>query len=144
MSDSSASDRTVSTPSSTAGEREYDICKKCGVYGRVVTHGCPPEWEVRREDEGWDDWNPVHGLSEEDAAVEWCDRHDCENEYSILQNGEAVLFVRRLGDTGNGVKVEISAESRAHYTAYAQDEAPAVTPQDQTGGIVADETKGAS
>lgn len=124
--DKSASDQTSHGPEITAGERAFERCKSCGAYDWVKSHRCPPTWQVRRKDDEWDDWEPAFGLSAEDAAINWCEKHDCENEYIILQSGEEVLFVRKEGDDGDGVRVEILAESRPHYSAYAEDEAPAV------------------
>jgi hypothetical protein len=61
------------------------------------------------------DWQDVYANDAETAAEVFAERSDCEGDYTIIRNGEAVIWVR---DVENKVTVfEIEAESVPHYTA---------------------------
>jgi hypothetical protein len=100
----------------------YDRCKKCGGWGWIDSHTCPPIWEARVHETKWEEhWHEVYARDAEDAAEKFAERSDCEGDYTIIQTGCAEIEVRKLGETET-VIVDISAETVPQYRGEVRNE----------------------
>lgn len=106
-----------------------NFCPKCqGYLWKHGVHHCPPCFECRFDDQWKEDrdWREVYAADPEAAAEKFAGDYDCENEYSILQEGdrcERIIEVRL--DGGAPTRWNISAENVPHYYASEADEAAA-------------------
>lgn len=98
----------------------FGRCPKCGDYGDLHFHKCPPFFEVQRIDENpanaeWE--TRVYAHDEEEAAEKWAEDDDNNSaEYSIAQGTPEKVRVRRLGETAFRV-FEVSGEYIPSYSA---------------------------
>lgn len=71
-----------------------------------------------RETKSNSDWRDVYAGDAEHAAAKFADRHDCENEYWILQQGDRCEAVIEVRDPNSQItRWRIRAESVPHYYA---------------------------
>lgn len=101
-------------------------CKTCGGYvSSYSTHQCPPRFQCRfdEKDKSERDWVPIFAANPEVAAEKFADRYDCENEYSILQQGDNCERIIEVRDPSDEItRWNIRAESVPHYYAEAAEE----------------------
>lgn len=98
------------------------FCKICEgyIWTPGSPHVCPPAFECRldEKDKRDRDWCMVYAADAESAAEKFADRHDCENEYLILQQGDRGATVVEVRSSHGLVTLwKIRAESLAHYYA---------------------------
>jgi len=113
---------------------DYERCKTCGEYGwtgasaaRFGGHICPPTWEARIHETKYEnEWTEIHARDAEEAASKFCQQHDSNGDYDIIQSGEAEIEVRKWGEDKIAL-IDISAESVPTY--YAHRRAAPVEPE---------------
>lgn len=96
-------------------------CKTCGGYlSTYPKHVCPPKFECRfdEKDKTDRDWCEVYAIDAESAAEKFADKHDCENEYRILELADRCEEVIEVKDATGAITLwNIRAESIPHYYA---------------------------
>jgi hypothetical protein len=95
---------------------KWDYCPTCKKFDELVRHKCDPTWEARLEGGGDDEWITVYAMDNEDAAEEFCEKYDRDDEYSIINHGSAVVEVRKR-EGEEVVKFDVEAETVPQYSA---------------------------
>lgn len=109
------------------GFQRCPTCQKYGWFGQEFgrEHQCAPIWEARMYGSKWkEDWVEVRAHDAEGAAREFCERYDCEGDYTIIQRGSAEIEVRKPGEDAVTI-FDVSAESVPTY--YAHERQPVST-----------------
>ncbi|MCK1503905.1 hypothetical protein [Bradyrhizobium sp. 18] len=99
-------------------------CQKWGWFGVKFgrEHQCAPIWEARMHETKWnEDWTEVRAHDAEEAAREFCERYDCDGEYTIIQRGAAEIEVRKPGEDRITI-FDVFAESVPTYYAHERKE----------------------
>lgn len=97
---------------------DFQRCSICGKYDWLAKHKCAPVWEARIHEAKWEeDWTEVHASDAEEAAETFCEQHDCDGEYNIVQSGSAEVEVRKQGEDAVTL-FDITAETIPQYSAY--------------------------
>lgn len=96
--------------------KELVKCPRCEDFGwgdcRCILFQCAVPWQDKVSERSWQD---VYAKEASDAAESFAERTDCEGDYTIIRNGEGVIWVR---DPENKVTVfDIQAETEPTYTA---------------------------
>jgi DNA topoisomerase VI subunit B len=93
--------------------KECPRCKHFRLYDcRCILFQCAQPWKGKVQEV---DWNNVYAIDAETAAEEYAENSDCENDYTIIRNGEAEIWVR---DPENNIVVfDITSESVPQYSA---------------------------
>lgn len=102
------------------GFQRCPTCQKFGWFGEKFgrEHQCAPIWEARLHETKWtEDWIEVRAQDAEEAAREFCERYDCEGEYSIIRRGSAEVEIRKPGEDTITI-FDVSAESVPTYYAH--------------------------
>jgi len=89
----------------------FDRCTTCG-HIRRPGHVCDPVWTARINDPmNADDWYTVRASTAQEAAERFCEKHDDEDDYGIVESGEASVVVKSRDDVETTWFVEAWAQS---------------------------------
>ncbi len=98
---------------------DYKLCKKCNSYHYNTTK-CDPKFSVWYHDFLFEDGVIIHAKSAAIAAERYCQLHDEQGDYDIIENGEATVMVR--DEAGNITVYEINAYPLPTYDAMRHDD----------------------
>jgi len=72
---------------------DFKRCKKCGEYGWVNTHQCPPKWYVRHDWHDDGDETEIFATTPQEAAEKYAERSDAYGDYDIVNGSPAIVVV---------------------------------------------------
>lgn len=95
----------------------YVKCKKCGGhYFDDMPHKCPPKWNVKDEDEGFD--TDVYAYDEEAAAELWGEYYDRDEPTLAVDNSKKVwVYPDGVTDKAEAKQFSVSGELVVRYNA---------------------------
>lgn len=100
---------------------DYNRCKKCGNYGWMSTHTCPPAWECEYEDCGS---QIVYAHDPESAAEKYAECY-LDEDYDMSLGEDYRVRVQELMNPDNVSFWLVTCElERSYYTSMDDDHDP--------------------
>jgi len=95
---------------------KFDKCTKCGEFGFIDTHRCPPTWLVSDEnsDGEWNYWTRIYADDAEKASEKFSARRDAsQGEYPSYRT----VYVKQDEGDSPAVAYDVSCEAVPSYQA---------------------------
>lgn len=94
---------------------DFDKCERCGDYGWLNSHTCPPAFMVKLKDDEDEAARQVYASDADRAAVRFCERYDSDFDHQIIEHREADLEVWPVADESARQSIHIRAEMVPDY-----------------------------